>query len=102
MALVSSIAAMESAAATILVYRLGGNIIQAENEIRKSRFLDRFNKVLPKYGTPLPPHLFDLLKQAYAVRNGIVHGLKPITAAKCSKHVCDLVEVLAWYWQNVK
>jgi len=101
MALSASVASLENATAEILLFLLNGDSRKVETELEGCRFLDRFDKLLPKYGVRLPSNMFQLLKQAYFARNGIVHGLRPIHTEKAKGHIQDIENVIVWYWENV-
>jgi hypothetical protein len=101
MALSASIACLENATAEILLYLLNSDKGKVETELRKCRFLDRFDKLLPKFGVRLPNDMFKSLKLAYFARNGIIHGLRPISFEKARNHLQDIEDVLVWYWENV-
>lgn len=101
MALSCAIASLENASAEILSFLVNGNHGIVEQELNNVRFLDRFDEVLPKFKAAIPQSLFAKLKKAYFARNGIVHGLRPITYEQASDHLATVEEVLKWYWLHV-
>lgn len=101
MALSCAIASLENASAEILTFLVHGNNEIVENELNNIRFLDRFDKVLPKYKASIPKPLFEKLRKAYFARNGIVHGLRPVKLEQASEYLETIEEVLKWYWLHI-
>ncbi len=101
LAVVSAIAALENASAEILLYLAGGNTKTVASELRRCKFLNRFDKVLPRYGAALPPREFSAMKAAYLARNGVAHALTFVTQEDAVRHVEAVEDVLAWYLANV-
>jgi hypothetical protein len=101
LAVVSAIAALENASAEILLFLGGGNPGIVKSEFGKCKFLSRFDKVLPKYGTTLPAGLFTALKAAYLARNKVAHAAAPVSQSDAVLHVHAAEDVLAWYMANV-
>ena len=94
LAVVSAIAALENASAEILLYLCGGNAAIVQSEIGKSKFLSRFDKVLPKHGATLPPAEFTAMKAAYLARNGVAHALAPVSQEAALQHVAAVEDAL--------
>jgi hypothetical protein len=100
-ALGAAISSLENASAEALLHLLGGNASRVEQELDGCRFLDRFDGLLPRYGASLPHSLFLRLREAYFARNGVVHGLRPVTPEKAVEHLDTIEEVLVWLWDNI-
>jgi hypothetical protein len=101
MALSAAIASLENASAEVLLFLVGNDKQKTDSELKQCRFLDRFDKLLPKYGASLPKDLFEALKEAYLARNGIVHGLQIVGPEKARAHLQAIEDAMVWYWENV-
>lgn len=101
MALSTAIASLENVIAEVLLYLLKGDKHRVGIEVEKCNFLSRFDKLLPKYGARLPKTLFDALRHAYFARNGVIHGLRPVSFDKAAVHIHDIETIMVWYWENV-
>ena len=101
LSVVSAIAALENASTEILFYLVGGQTAVVESELRRCKFLSRFDKVLPKHGASLPAPEFTRMKAAYFARNDVAHALLPLSREDAIRHVAAVEDVLAWYVANV-
>lgn len=101
MALSAAIASLENASAQILEFLVDGDSERVESELKRRRFLDRFDNVLPDYGVQLPQDMFESLRDAYFARNGVIHGLRPVSLEKAKHYIEDITEVMVWYWESV-
>ncbi len=100
-ALSTSIASLENAIAEVLLFLLNGQSDKVKMMLKGYKFLERFDKLLPKYGVQLPKTMFQLLRQAYFARNEVVHGLKPINTEKAEIHLQEIENVIVWFSENV-
>ena len=101
LSLVSAIASLENATVEILSFLTNGNATLLQKEFSRCKFLNRFDKILPKYGVILPINLFDSLKTVYFARNNVAHLLTPINQSDALIYVRTIEDILAWYLAHV-